>query len=71
VTWSAAPPAVDLGYLIEARTCLGAYVWDVYYSTTNTSYAIKDPQTCRGESYGQRRVFDKLGYSAAGKINWP
>lgn len=71
VTWKAAPPAVDLGYLIEARICLGAYLWDVYYSMTNTSYTIKDPQTCTGESYGQLRVFNKLGYSTAVKIPWP
>jgi hypothetical protein len=71
VTWNAAPPAVDLGYLIEARICLGQYLWDVYYSTTNTSYTIKDPQTCPGESYGQLRVFNKLGYSTAVKIPWP
>jgi len=71
VTWSAAAPAVDLGYLIEARICLGAYLWDVYYSTTNTSYTIKDPPTCSGESYAQLRVFNKLGYSTAAKIPWP
>ncbi|OGO67289.1 MAG: hypothetical protein A2Z37_10005 [Chloroflexi bacterium RBG_19FT_COMBO_62_14] len=71
VTWSAAAPAVDLGYLIEARICLDTYLWDVYYSTTNTSYTIKDPPTCSGESYGQLRVFNKLGYSTAVKIPWP
>jgi len=71
VTWSAAAPAVDLGYLIEARICLGAYLWDVYYSTINTSYTIKDPPTCSGESYAQLRVFNKLGYSTAAKIPWP
>ncbi len=71
VTWNAAPAAVDLGYLIEARICLGQYLWDVYYSTTNTSYTINDPQTCSGESYGQLRVFNKLGYSTAVRIPWP
>jgi hypothetical protein len=71
VTWSAAPPAVELGYLIEARICMGQYLWDVYYSTTNTSYTITDPQTCSGESYGQLRVFNKLGYSTAVRIPWP
>jgi hypothetical protein len=71
VTWNAGPPAVDLGYLIEARICLGQYLSDVYYSTTSTSYTIKDPQTCSGESYGQLRVFNKLGYSTAVRIPWP
>lgn len=71
VSWSAASPAVGLGYLIEARICLGSYQWDVYYSTTNTSYTITDPQTCGANSYGQLRVFNKLGYSNAVTIPWP
>lgn len=71
VSWNAAPPAVDLGYLIEARICLGQYLWDVAYSTTSTSYNIQDPTTCQGDSYGQLRVFNKLGYSTAVTIPWP
>jgi hypothetical protein len=71
ISWSAAPPSVGLGYLIEARICLGQYQWDVYYSTQNTSYTIKDPETCGAKSYGQLRVFNKLGYSTAEKIPWP
>lgn len=71
ISWSAAPPAEGLGYLIEARTCQGQYVWDVYFSTTNTSYTVSDPESCASDSYGQLRVFNKLGYSTAVKIPWP
>ena len=71
VTWNPASPAVDLGYLIEARICLGAYVWDMVFSTTNTGYTITDPKSCSTSSYGTLRVFNKLGYSTAVKIPWP
>ena len=71
ISWNPAPPAVDLGYLIEARICLGAYQWDVVFATQNTSYTINDPESCGASSYGQLRVFNKLGYSTAVKINWP
>lgn len=72
INWDAAPAAVGLGYLIEARICIdGLYLWDVYYSTTNTSYTLKDPTSCAGDSYGQLRVYNKLGYSKAVKIPWP
>jgi hypothetical protein len=71
ISWNAAPPAVDLGYLIEARICLGAYQWDMVFTTQNTSYTINDPKTCGAASYGQLRVFNKLGYSTAVKISWP
>ena len=71
VSWNPAPPSVDLGYLIEARICLGAYVWDMVFSTTNTSYTITDPKSCSTSSYGTLRVFNKLGYSTTVKIPWP
>ncbi len=71
VSWNPAPPSVDLGYLIEARICLGAYVWDMVFSTTNTTYTITDPKTCSTSSYGTLRVFNKLGYSTTVKIPWP
>lgn len=71
ISWDAASPAVGLGYLIEARICLGEYQWDVYYSTTNTSYTVQDPQSCGADSYGQLRVYNKLGYSTAVTIPWP
>ncbi|MGD8622580.1 MAG: hypothetical protein PVH60_11530 [Anaerolineales bacterium] len=71
ISWNPAPPAIDLGYLIEARICLGAYQWDMVFRTQNTSYTITDPKTCGAASYGQLRVFNKLGYSTAVKINWP
>ncbi|MFA9403956.1 MAG: hypothetical protein ACERKY_12945 [Anaerolineales bacterium] len=71
VSWNPSPPSVDLGYLIEARICLGAYVWDMVFSTTNTAYTITDPKTCSTGSYGTLRVFNKLGYSTTVKIPWP
>jgi hypothetical protein len=71
VSWNPAPPAIDLGYLIEARVCLGSYVWDMVFSTTNTSYTISDPTTCSSASFGTLRVFNKLGYSTPVTIAWP
>jgi hypothetical protein len=71
ISWNPASPAVDLGYLIEARICLGAYPWDMVFSTVNTAYTITDPKTCATSSYGTLRVFNKLGYSTAVKIAWP
>jgi hypothetical protein len=71
VSWNPAPAAVDLGYLIEARVCAGSYLIDVVFSTTNTSYTLTDKQSCDGDSYGQVRVSNKLGYSSAVKISWP
>jgi hypothetical protein len=71
VSWNPAPPYVDLGYLIEARICNGTYLLDVFYSTANTSYTLSDKSGCSGDSYGQVRVFNKLGYSAPVKIPWP
>lgn len=71
ITWNPAPPAIDLGYLIEARLCLGAYSWDMVFSTTNTSYTVTDPKTCPSSSYGTLRVFNKLGYSTVVTIPWP
>lgn len=71
VSWNAAPPAVGLGYLIEARVCNGQYLMDVYFQTTNTSYTLTDRNGCSGDSYGQVRVFYKTGYSSAVRLNWP
>jgi hypothetical protein len=72
VSWNAAPPAVDLGYLIETRLCTtDGYLWDFVFSTQATSYNLTDSTSCAGDSYGQVRVFNKLGYSTAVKIPWP
>ncbi len=71
VSWNPAPSSVGLGYLIEARICNGTYLLDVVYSTTNTSYTLSDMDGCSGDSYGQVRVFNKLGYGASTKIAWP
>ena len=71
ISWNPAAPAIDLGYLIEARICLGTYPWDMVFSTTNTSYTISDPTTCSTDSFGTLRVFNKLGYSTPVTIPWP
>lgn len=71
VTWNAAPPAVELGYLIEARVCLDGYLYDVAYNTTATSYTLRDDTGCSNKSFGTLRVFNKLGYSTAVTIPWP
>jgi hypothetical protein len=72
VSWSPAAPAVDLGYLIEARICTsGGFLLDVAYTTTSTSYSLTDSTSCSGDSYGTLRVQNKLGYSSAVNISWP
>ncbi|NIM93374.1 MAG: hypothetical protein GTO18_06650 [Anaerolineales bacterium] len=71
ISWNPAPPAVDLGYLIEARICTSGYQMDVAYSTTNTSYTLTDETSCSRNSYGKVRVFNKLGYGNSVKIPWP
>lgn len=71
VSWNPAPAAIGLGYLVEARVCTGRYLVDVVYSTTNTSITLTDKDGCSGDSYGQVRVFNKKGYSAAVKLRWP
>lgn len=71
ISWNAAPPAVDLAYLIEARICSGGFLFDVAETTTNTSYTLTDENGCSGDSYGQLRVVNKLGYSTAEKVPWP
>lgn len=71
ISWSAAPPAVELGYLIEARICSGGFPIDVAVATTNTSYTLTDQTSCSADSYGQVRVQNKLGYSNAVSIPWP
>ncbi len=71
ISWNPASPAIGLGYLIEARICSGGYLFDVAFSTTNTSYTLSDEKNCSRPSYGQVRVFNKLGYSSAVKVAWP
>jgi hypothetical protein len=71
VSWNPAAPAVDLAYLIEARICSGGYLRDVAFVTTNISYTLTDETSCSGDSYGQVRVQNKLGYSNAVSIHWP
>ena len=71
VSWAPAPPAVDLGYLIEAEICSGSYLYEVVYSTTGTSFTLPDKTGCSSKSSGVLRVFNKLGYSSAVKIPFP
>jgi len=71
ISWSPAPAAVELGYLIEARICSGGYPIDVANTTTSTSYTLTDQTSCSADSYGQVRVQNKLGYSTAVSIPWP
>ncbi|MCJ7625970.1 MAG: hypothetical protein MUO76_20955, partial [Anaerolineaceae bacterium] len=71
ITWSPAPPALELGYLIEARVCLDGYLYDVANNTTATSYTLRDDSGCSSKSYGTLRVYNKLGYSTGVTIPWP
>ena len=71
ISWSAAPPSVELAYLIEARICSGGFPVDVVVTTTSTSYSLTDQTSCSSDSYGQLRVQNKLGYSTAVSIPWP
>ena len=71
ISWAAAPPAVELAYLIEARICSGGFPVDVVVTTTSTSYTLTDQTSCNPDSYGQLRVQNKLGYSTAVSIPWP
>ena len=71
ISWSAAPPSVELGYLIEARICSSGFPFDVAFTTTSTSYVVNDETSCGPDSYGQVRVQNKLGYSTAVSIPWP
>lgn len=71
ISWNPAPAAIGLGYLVEARICMGSYLLDVVESTEALSITLTDKDGCSGDSYGQVRVFDKRGYSAPVKIKWP
>ena len=68
ISWSAAPPSVELAYLIEARICSGGFPVDVFFTTTSTSLTVTDQTSCSADSYGQVRVQNKLGYSTAVSI---
>ncbi len=71
ISWSAAPPAVELAYLVEARICSSGFPVDVFYTTISTSITLTDQTSCSADSYGQVRVQNKLGYSTAVSIPWP
>jgi hypothetical protein len=72
ISWSAAPSAPELEYLIEAIVCTSnGYLLEVAYSTTKTSFNLTDTEQCSGASFGTVRVANKLGYASAVKIPWP
>lgn len=71
ITWSPAPPSVDLHYLIRADVCNGQYVITVVHTTTGTSFSVQDKQGCSSSASGKLFVVNKLGYSAPVSIPWP
>jgi hypothetical protein len=71
ISWNAAAPALQLGYLIEASVCSKGFLIDVVATTPSLSYKLTDEKTCTQASSGQVRVQNKLGYSTAVKIPWP
>jgi hypothetical protein len=71
ISWNAAPPAVQLAYLIEASVCSKGNLLSVVVATTNLSVTLTDEKTCKLSSSGQLRVQNKLGYSPAVNISWP
>jgi len=71
ISWNAAPPALEQGYLIEASICQNGYLIDVAYSTTNTSITLRDDQNCPEASSGLLYNKNKLGYSSPVQIPWP
>jgi hypothetical protein len=71
ISWSAAPDAPELEYLVEATLCFDGYQDDVAYSTTNTSMTLSDDQNCSQDSYGRLYVANKEGYSKPVNIPWP
>lgn len=71
ISWQAAPPAPELGYLIEAEVCLYGSPVDVAYSTTNTAITLEDNQDCSKKSSGTVYTVNKLGYSKPVPIAWP
>ncbi len=71
ISWKAAAPAVQLGYLVEAIVCSKGNLLNVVANTTNLSMTLTDEKTCKQASSGQLRVLNKLGYSTAVMISWP
>ena len=71
ITWSPAPSAPELGYLIEAGVCYDEYMVNAAFETLNTSYALQDDTNCSSASFGTLRVKNKLGYSDPITIPWP
>ncbi len=71
IAWNAAPPAVDLHYLIKANICNGTNVFEWVDVTTRTSYTLQDKSGCSGSSSGKVYVVNKLGYSSPVPVPWP
>ncbi|MBW8012328.1 MAG: FHA domain-containing protein [Chloroflexi bacterium] len=71
ISWNPIPPALELGYLIEVRTCINGFLFDNAYATTNTSITLQDDDNCGGPSFGKLYGKNKLGYSSPVTIPWP
>jgi hypothetical protein len=71
ISWNAAPPALELGYLVEATVCYSGYMVEVANSTQNTTMTLQDDNNCSQASHGLVYVSNKLGYSAPVSIPWP
>ena len=71
IAWNAAPPAVDLHYLVIAQICNGQYILDITDTTTATSYALQDKPGCSGSSSARVFLVNKKGYSVPVPVLWP
>jgi hypothetical protein len=71
ITWHHIPSALERGYLLEVRVCVGGYLTDAAYTTTEDKIIITDERSCGGGSFGEIRGQNKLGYSSAVTIPWP
>lgn len=71
ITWNPIPPALELGYLLEVRTCINGFLFDNTYATTNTSITLQDDTNCGSSSFGKLFGKNKLGYSVPVTIPWP
>ncbi|MBE9524880.1 MAG: hypothetical protein IMY76_07255 [Chloroflexi bacterium] len=71
ITWSAAPPAVDLHYLVRSYLCNGQYVIETIVRTQNTTVSVQDKTGCSGTSSAQIFVVNKTGYASPVSVPWP
>jgi len=71
ISWNAAPPSLELAYLVEARVCQSGHLIEVVQTTTSTSMTLTDEKTCSSESSALVRTQNKLGYSIPVQVPWP